>query len=223
MLKWFKSSLFLPHDNSSIKKTHRIQFSGKDDVSLKNYSIEEFEEASGMTYLSGLGFRSEGSYERVKRLTLKSVAEGKISQRAHWFGSHFADFLDRGYVNDVSIRWVDEKMNYGLFAEKDIKRHAYLGEYTGLVKPCTIFTGDVNEYCFRYPLYHRFFIVYTIDAKMHGNEISFINHCNSPNCEAVVVYHNDLFHMCLRAIDEIKEGDQLFFDYGNEKWRNFKS
>lgn len=187
------------------------------------YTIEEFEEISGMTYLGELGFRSRSSYERVKRLTLKTVAEGRISHRAHWLGQYYEELLDRGAVNDVLIRWVDDKMQYGLFAEKDLPRHAYIGEYTGLVKACTIVTGEVNEYCFRYPLYDQWFIIYTIDAKMHGNEISFINHSNTPNCEAVAVFHGDLFHMCLRAIKEIPKGEQLFFDYGNEKWRHFTS
>jgi len=218
MFNWLRPSLFLPQGNSARKKSHSILFSKHSDEPTQEYSIEEFEEISGMTYLSEPAFRSKGSYERVKRYTLKAIAEGKVSQRARWLGDHYGDRLDRGFVEDVSIRWVDKNMQYGLFAEKKIRRNGYVGEYTGLIKPCTIFSGDVNEYCFRYPLYDRHFVVYTIDAKMHGNEMSFMNHSSSPNCEAVVVFHNDLFHMCLRALKEISKGDQLFFDYGNEKW-----
>ena len=217
MLKWFHSSHFLPNGNAARKKSHRILFSRGPDDPLKSYTIEEFEEISGATYLTELTFRSKGSYERVKRLTLKAVAEGQVSQRSRWLGTHYGDKIDQGYIHDVSIRWVDETMKYGLFAEKEIPRNAFIGEYTGYVRPCTVFTGDVNEYCFRYPLYNRRFVVYTIDAKMWGNEMSFMNHSNTPNCESVVVFHNDLFHMCLRAIETIPKGEQLFFDYGNIK------
>jgi len=218
MPSWFRPSLFLPRDNAARSKSHRIKFCKESLKPLQSLTIEEFEEISGMTYLTEPAFRSRGSYERVKRLTLKAVAEGNISHRSRWLGDHYGDRLREGFIHDVSIRWVDDEMQYGLFAENEIPRNAFLGEYTGLIKPCTIFSGDVNEYCFRYPLYNQKFIVYTIDAKMQGNEMSFINHSNSPNCEAVVAFYDDLFHMCLRALNPIKKGDQLFFDYGNEKW-----
>ena len=218
MLNWLHPLLFLPRGNSARKRSHQIQFSKSSNEPLKHFSVEDFEEISGMTYLTEPAFQSKGSYERVKRLTLKAVAEGRVSQRARWLGDHYGDRLDNGFIEDVSIHWVDDKMQYGLFAEKEIKRNAFIGEYTGLIKPCTIVSGEVNEYCFRYPLYKRSFIVYTIDAKMHGNEMSFMNHSSTPNCEAVVAFHNDLFHMCLRALKNIPKDEQLFFDYGNEKW-----
>ncbi len=210
--------LYFPKGNSSHKESHRIKFQRKGDRAASQLSLAEFEDISDMTYVSELAFRSKGSYERVRRLTLKAVETQKISQRALWLGDHFGDLLDAGYVHDVAVRWVDRHMEYGLFTETPVHKHAFIGEYTGLIRPCTLFTGEVNEYCFRYPLYSPLLVVYTIDAKMWGNEISFMNHSNHPNCEAAVAFHGDLFHMCLRALRNIDKGEQLLFDYGNEKW-----
>lgn len=200
-----------------MKKNHRIKFSSRPHKPLKEYSVQEFENLSGMIYLPALAFKSRKTYDRIKRLCAKS----SVSERAKWLGAVYGKLIDQSFVNNVFIKWTGEEMEYGCYTAKNLKRDEYIGEFTGLVRPCTIFTRDLNDYCFRYPLYRTFFVVYTIDANMQGNEMSFINHSKKPNAEAVAIFHKGLYHIALRALTDISENDQLFFDYGSLKMENF--
>ncbi len=137
-----------------------------------------------MVYLPSLAFKSQKSYDRIRNFCKKIESRKEVNERSKWFGALYGKHIDRPFINDISIAWTGREMEYGCFADRLIKKNEFIGEYTGLVRPCTLWTSSLNEYCFRYPLYRTFFFVYTIDAKMQGNEASFINHSNSPNCEA---------------------------------------
>ncbi len=210
--------MFFPKGSESIVKNHRIKFSKNPHDPVKEYSVEEFEDISGMVYLPRLAYKSKKCYVKVKRLCEKAFKRGDVSERAIWFGRLYGHLIDEPFINDIYIAWTGEEMEYGCYSGKKIVEGAFIGEYTGLVRPCTFWNPDVNEYCFRYPLYKRFFVVYTIDGKMQGNETSFINHSSSPNCEAVAIWHKGLYHMCLIALENIPEDAQLLLDYGNKRF-----
>ncbi len=171
-----------------------------------------------MIYLPNLAFKNKKTYERIRHLCFKIERRGEVSERSKWFGALYGKYIDHPFINDISIAWTGHEMEYGCFANRLIKKNEFIGEYTGLVRPYTLWTSNLNEYCFRYPLYKTFFFVYTIDAKMQGNETSFINHSNTPNCEAVALWHKGLYHMCLIALKDISINDQLFYDYGNKRF-----
>lgn len=49
-----------------------------------------------------------------------------------------------------------------------------------------------------------------IDGKVDGNSARWINHSCAPNCEAEEVDG----HVYIHALRDIKEGEELFYDYG---------
>ncbi len=202
---------YFPHPRS-------IKYLPPGEKKCREYSHEEFEAMTTIKYLHHLEFDSKETCERLKKLCSDGVAKGTIKKRAEWLGLRYRREVLWGEVADVVIQWVNDRMGFGLFANDDIKRLDYIGEYVGVVRPCTYFFANVNTYCFRYPLYRIGYYIYTIDAQDRCNETSFINHSNFPNSESIVTINNDLLHVGIRASRDIVKGEQITYDYGNNMW-----
>lgn len=208
-----------PLPTSFDPKQHQINLLHQDKNVVAPYSIDEFEEFAGMQYLSQLAFKNPDVYADVKNECLKAERTGRVSQRAKWIGARYEKEIYSGYINAVSVQWIDEKIGYGLFAEKKIHDDEYIGQFTGVLREWNwLFSPRLNEYCFRYPLYHMWFKRFTVDAEKWGNETSFINHSNTPNSETLVGYVNHLYHVNVIAIREIEKGEQITYDYGNNRF-----
>lgn len=206
----------LPYQHSASPKVIRVlPICGE---KVKEYTVEEFKALTTIKYLSHLEFKNKKVYEEVRSLCKKALLSGTISKRAEWLGVAYRREINEGFVNDVYIRWVDSRMGFGLHANKQMDKGEFIGEYVGLVRPCTYLFANVNEYCFRYPLYRLGFWIYTIDAQDYCNETSFINHSSTPNCDAVVSFNNDLLHVCIRTNQVVERDAQLTYDYGNKIW-----
>lgn len=184
---------------------------------MQQYTVAEFEQRTALTYLAHLRFATEKLRGEVMRRCGAAVALGKVSVRAGLLGKHYREEIESGYVNDVYIKWIGEKVGLGLFAGRHIGEGEFIGEYTGIVRRCWLYFSDSNDYCFRYPLYHIGPLVYTIDATKCCNQMSFINHSDKPNCDTVVVLHEGIFHICVRAIRAIAKDQEITFDYGAGK------
>lgn len=61
-----------------------------------------------------------------------------------------------------------------------------------------------------------------IDAEHHGNHLRFINHSNKPNLKAIHVFQQNKWKIYFFATKNIKQGKQLFFNYGKGYWQNRK-
>lgn len=209
-----KSFFFEPLPYEREKTDHQILIQFKDDPAPKAYSIESFEKLIGITYARHLVFPSKKVYQLVRELCKEAFEQGAISKRAEWLGVVFRNQIDTGGVKQVSIRWIGDRMGFGLYAEENIPKGEMIGEYTGLVRRCFPIFFLPNRYSFRYPLYRLLFGSYTIDAERFTNEISFINHSQNPNCESVVSINHHLFHVLIRTKEDIPKGSELSFDYG---------
>lgn len=200
------------------KTPHRIKVRYSADSSIKEYSTQEFEALFGIGYLFNLSFASKKIYDAVQKLCTQAIRNKEVNPRAERMGVYYRREVKAGTVGDVCIQWVNERVGYGLFAAADIEEGGFIGQYVGIVRRCSRLFGNVNEYCFRYPLKRFSLFVYTIDANRNGNETRFINHNReNPNCDAVVTVNNDLLHICIYANRMIKEGEELSFDYGNKR------
>lgn len=202
----------LPYERPQVDEKVWIQF--KSDPGPMPYTIEEFEALMGVTYARHLVFPSKKIYTMVRDLCKEAFEKGFISKRAEWLGVLYRNQIDKGGVKKVSIRWIGDRMGFGLFAEEEILEGEMIGEYTGLVRRCFPFFFLPNQYSFRYPLYRLLWGSYTIDAERFTNEVSFINHSKNPNCESVVSINHHLFHVVIRAKEDIPKGSELSFDYG---------
>jgi len=136
------------------------------------------------------------------------------------------------------------KSKYGLgaFADQDIVKNSYVGEYIALIyesghqgqmlAPLQKFTG--LNYSFQLNS------ISNLDALSVGNETRYINDGRtlplpdddsnesipqpppvaiSPNCEAGIWLVNDVHRIGITAIKPIKKGRELYLDYGDTYWK----
>lgn len=188
-------------------------------IQSKNLSIPEFENQMGIRWLDHLEFQSAPIASRVLRKSASALKKRELSIKENWIGTHFRKEISGGFLPPVSIRWIDETMGYGVFAESAIPAGAFIGEYTGIVRKRKRFVDRRNDYCFEYTIGDWVFNPYIIDAKEQGNFTRFINHSDEPNLEPLSVYADGVMHIVFIATKPILEGTQLSYHYGDAFWK----
>jgi len=197
---------------------HIIKFAPRGQKEIQEYTVEEFQNVTGIQYLPALEFQDEKTFEAVRKKCASALERGIVGSQSRWLGTLHAQEIRNHSVANVSIRWIDETFGHGLFAEQDINTGEYIGEYTGQVRKCNLIFDRINEYCFSYPTSAMSFQKHIIDAKARGNEMRFANHSERNNCESMGVWCDDIFHIIIRAIKEISAGSQITYDYSGFYW-----
>jgi hypothetical protein len=185
-------------------------------------SIKRFEELFELHYLEKLQFENWEVEQWIYRQCERAQRRQKVGKLALWLGTLHGPQIERGDIPDVTIRWIGEKIGYGVFANRLLKKWEFIGEYTGLVKQRKLFFRNINDYCFMYPRAWIALKSLTIDSAKYGNFTRFINHSDLPNCESISVFHRGLFHIMFRAIRDIPAGQELTYDYGSIYWSRRK-
>ena len=195
-----------------------IKFQGADDDFPSRITISQFEQVTGVKYYSHLRCDTPRTFGRVIRhcpWLQKYTAWGK-EQR--WLGKWHAKDRQEGYVADVSVRWIDDTVGYGVFAERDLPALTFVGQYTGILRQWYMTKGNHNAYCFHYPTPLWKLRTFMIDAMDGGNETRFVNHGDAPNCEPAIQLDRGLLHVFFRTTKTVAYGDQLLLDYGKDYW-----
>lgn len=175
-----------------------------------------------MRYLPHLEFADYRIEKWAKKRCERAEKKGLIGEYTRWLGHLHRKDLEGAYFPDFSIRWVDEKIGYGLFTEASLEESAFVGEYTGILRRRNQPFANINDYCFMYPREWMNFRPLTIDSEKCGNHTRFINHSDRPNLEALSVLFEGVFHIIFRTTEEVAAGSELTYDYGNLYWRNRK-
>jgi uncharacterized protein len=102
----------------------------------------------------------------------------------------------------------------GLFAMEEVKKGDFVIEYKG--KKITTKEADTLGTKYLFEISKK----WTVDGsnKKYGNEARYINHSCKPNCEAEIDKYD---HILIYAIKNIKKGDELNYDYGEEYFDEF--
>ena len=107
---------------------------------------------------------------------------------------------------------------WGLFANEDIKKEDLIGEYIGEM----VGIEDLNERSEYIDLEKTTYMFtlndeYTVDSRTMGNILRFANHSKSKaNAYAKIVFSKGNHKICLYASDDIKKGQEIFFDYDGQ-------
>lgn len=198
----------------------KLKVALKPNTPPKEFSIRRFEELFGLQYLSHLQFSDWRCEQWIRKKCAWAYKKGRIGDLNLWLGKLHAKEMISGAIPDVSIRWIHDKIGYGLFTNRPFKKWEFIGEYTGLLRGRSLLFPKVNDYCFMYPTEWKWaFKAFTIDAGKQGNYTRFINHSDTPNSESVSVYHDGFFHIIFRTIEDIPADTQLTYDYGDIFWR----
>jgi hypothetical protein len=197
-----------------------IKFVRRGEHEINEYSADEFSRSMGIQYLPCLKFQNDKILRRITKHCLRASDKDYIHSKRKWLGALYAEQIRSATMADVSIRWIDDTLEYGLFAEKDISAWQFIGEYTGVVRRHYPIFSEINDYCFLYPTSRYLFGKYFIDGEKCGNEIRYANHSDRPNSESTGIFSDGMFHMILRAIKDIPAGAQITYDYGDRYWKN---
>lgn len=112
-----------------------------------------------------------------------------------------------------------EKHGWGLRCAVDLPAGTYLGEYTGRLITEDEFNYEIEDdsYCFDCGSHSRF----TIDGRLYGNHLRFVNHSCRPNVRFAYVYVNPNMQyprVCFFTLRDIPAGEELRLDYGPYYW-----
>lgn len=196
-----------------------IKFSVSDDEEIRGYSVEEFEKITGVKYLSHLEYRDKKIFNRSLCQCKKALEEKLFSEDVEDAGEVYSQCVRDGCVADVFIKWICSKIGHGLFADKNLKKGDYIGEYTGVVFP-EVEADFENRYYFTYPTAEiKYFRKLLIDSCYKGNEIRYINHSDEPNAEVKNVIVDGMVHVILCALKPIPRGIQITYDYSEDYWK----
>lgn len=189
----------------------------RNEETPKSYTIQSFEKLFALSYLSKVSILKAADEHFLK----KKIAKKKELMEAErkWLGAYFAPFLKEEKIAAVYIKWVSDFLGYGVFTLRPLAKGSYVGEYTGELVRYPLFNYAPNSYCFAYPTSGKLFNRFSINAQESGNELRFINHSDTPNCEAVGVLYEGLIRIVIRTLRQIGKDEQLTYDYGEDYWR----
>jgi len=195
---------------------HRIIVEKNEKTSI--LSPKELEKAFGIVYLPHLEFPRLTDFFAVSKKIAKFHKKGFLDQKQLWLGAYFQKEIQTPTIPQVRLRWINENMGWGLFAEQEMKPMDYIGEYAGIVRRKKR-SDAKNAYCFQYAFINGESTHYTIDAQDHGGIVRFINHSASPNLMTALATFQNLSHIVIFVSRSVKKGEQLCYDYGSDYWR----
>ncbi|CAA7257426.1 unnamed protein product [Cyclocybe aegerita] len=120
----------------------------------------------------------------------------------------------------LPIRVSTGMFGLGAFAETDIPAHKYIGEYFGEIfseQDSMDFITQVQKHT---GLNYAFSLArgVQLDSYTVGNEMRYLNHSSIPNCRARIICVNGDPRIVLETEQDVKEGQELFLDYGPLYW-----
>jgi len=184
----------------------------------KAYTIQELEVHLKFTYLPHLTFETQTDRQDIKERGIAKWKNNLVSIESQELGTKFIKKINDAYIPDVSIRWMNDSLGYGLFAEENLDAWRYVGEYTGIVrKNNRRYLEPLNNYCYEYPVQDHIGRSFVIDATQ-GNLTRFINHSFKPNLMPIHVFYEGFYHLIFLSLRPIEKGEQLCYNYGHTYW-----
>ncbi len=144
-----------------------------------------------------------------------------LQNEKKWNAFYFKKEIEQNLHIDFSIENINSYLGKGIFAKRNIPPGSFIGEYAGIVRKRKRVTRD-NVYCMRYPVGFDQGKKYVIDASIKGNFTRYINHSDQPSVLLQSVIVEEIPRMIFISIKEIKEGQQITFDYGTLFWKQTK-
>lgn len=138
--------------------------------------------------------------------------------------ARFAKAVQNGYEAPIYLKFINDVIGYGAFADACIEEGDIIAEYTGNVisfaaaaqiplKKRTYFMQLPNCYAatiWPQPLF--------VDARKVGNCTRFINHSYEPNLQGKAYFDGAMWHVIFVAARRLERDQQLLIDYGKDYW-----
>jgi hypothetical protein len=172
-----------------------------------------------LKYLPTIAFQSSDIFYDVIDAAKKAKEQDQIPAERIWMGIYFDLEFQQQIHPKVSIRFIDNQIGFGVFAQERIYSCAFVGEYTGVLtkKPGRI--QPEQKHSFAYTIWNTKKRKFTLNAEKQGNFTRFINHSKKPNLSLQSIYWRGIPRVVFIALRNIAEGEQLTFDYGASFWK----
>jgi hypothetical protein len=164
-------------------------------------------------------FESDEVFNDILSGTKKAKTADKIPPEKIWMGIYFDKEIQEGNHPKVSVRFINDKVGFGVFAEKRITSCAFAGEYRGVIKEVKKKELKDKIHSVRYTVWEMGRRRFVLDAEKKGNFTRFINHSAKPNLSLQSVYWRGVPRMIFVTLKEIQPETQLTFDYGTFFWK----
>lgn len=196
-----------------------IKFQRQGSSQLEELTPQQLGDELLFEYLPYMDFEDYNTLQDVHEGCDYANNNGFMHVERIWLGHTYDEDLEANRHADVSVRWINEELGHGLFAEQALKRFDYVGYYTGRIIYRPRIYPVTQPYAFRYPIGELYPKKFLIDATMKGNLMRFLNHSDTPNLTSMAVLHKGIMYMIFFSIRDIKKGEQLCFDYGSHYWK----
>lgn len=147
--------------------------------------------------------------------------EKKLNKTEKENAKKYGKRISKGYEAPWYLRYINEQIGHGAFADADIAEGEMIGEYTGIIRDGKKMNGFDMSYGWSLwsPEHYRDQKEYFhVDARKAGNFTRFINHSFYPNVKGITVYSGGEWHMVYIACRAVKKDEQLLVDYGPGYW-----
>jgi SET domain-containing protein len=161
--------------------------------------------------------RSLDLMEKLKKQVRKY--RGKWNLENH-LAQRYKKYLGKKLPHELEIQWVNAHIGNGVFAKEPIKKGGFICEYIGLITDEKELHPD-NRYVFNLTVGDDE-TGFVLDARYSGNVARTINHADDPNAEAVTIFVEGLPRVVYLARRNIKKGEEICVDYGQEYWSTWK-
>lgn len=183
--------------------------------------FSQLQEWTGALYRPYLQFSSQRLLRAIAAKSERLKRGGELGAEQLWLGNYFQKEFVEPPMPFVSLRWIDDRMGWGVFAEEPIGSMSFIAEYTGLVRKRKG-SDRTNAYCFEYLLTPWLPTRYVIDAQDQGGLSRYINHSEDPNLTSALATHEGIPHVILYAKRPIAKNEELRYDYGIDYWKHRK-
>ncbi len=181
--------------------------------------IKDYEGYFQIRYINHVEYEKALYFTRIAKLCQKAEKKKALNKERKWLGFYYDKELTEPTRPFVMIKPVNDKIGYGVFTLKNLKKGTFIGEYTGLLRKRRKRKDAKNSYCFEYIIGEYKKTPFTIDAKKQGNFTRFMNHRQKGNCDSFLVFHKGVMKVILYTNQDVKEGEELCYDYGEDYWR----
>ncbi|CAI5723836.1 unnamed protein product [Peronospora destructor] len=133
--------------------------------------------------------------------------------------SNYSEVSPKVAIGHVSMLSQVEEEPLGLFAAEELECYEYLGEYAGVIKVDASKMNKFDPYGISYPSVYESGNLY-VSASEYGNVIRCIDHSATPNARFVPMVYNGILRIFCFVIQDIKQSDQIFVNYGPSYWKS---
>lgn len=190
-----------------------------DKTALRQQNIAIFQEKK-LKYLYNSIFETK----QLDGLDIKrDLPYLKDPKKYDQYAQKYSAQIKAGYTAPISLRFISDKVGYGVFAEAPIHKGDLVGEYTGIIKD-KAFVNDTT-FSWVYPSKKNKDGVpmeVSLDSKYEGNEMRYVNHANKPNTDKVDVPIDGRWYAAYIANQAIPAGKQITVSYGKGYWETRK-